>query len=597
MLPNELNSPVFMSKRWVFPDEPLHSIPDELRAIEKLPESLAGLLHRRGMQSRSDLEEFFRPDLERLHPPFLMKDMDLAVARLQLAIDQRESVMVFGDYDVDGTTATALVYKMLRPLLHQPLFFYIPDRYKEGYGISFASIEYARANGISLIIALDCGIKAHDKISYAKEHGIAFIICDHHLPGETIPDAVAVLDPKRSDCSYPFKELSGCGVGFKLMQALLEKTGGDQQTLMDCLDLVALSIASDIVPVNGENRILLHHGLQKINHQPSVGMEALLEVAGFQRKENGSFGLKVDRLVFGLGPRINAAGRIGHGKGAVDLLLAEDAGTAASLAQSVDVQNTERKELDKNTTEEALDMIAADPERLPDFTTVLFQENWHKGVIGIVASRCIEKHHRPTIILTRTDDKVVGSARSIPGFDLYAALDTCSEHLIQFGGHFFAAGLTLKEENLNDFRAAFEAEARRKMSREDLQPRLTVDAEIGALEINKLFFRWVERLGPFGPGNMNPVFVIRNLKDAGQSRLLDNKSGGPGHIKFHLSHPSLEHEGQPYALEGIGFGMGEHWPLVESGQEFDLAFHLEENIFRERSTIQLMVKEIRPAMR
>lgn len=593
MQTSEINSTSFMVRRWIFPDVQ-EQVPDEIRSTEKLPESLAALLHRRGMQSRSDLEHFFRPELESLHPPFLMKDMDRAVERLEQALQSGEGLMVFGDYDVDGTTATALVYKILRPL-HQNLFYYIPDRYLEGYGISFAAIDYAAANGISLIVALDCGIKAHDKVQYAHEKGIDFIICDHHLPGESLPGAVAVLDPKRGDCPYPFKELSGCGVGFKLMQALLEKRNGDRQLLMDCLDLVALSIASDIVPVTGENRILLHHGLTKINHQPSTGMEALLEVAGFQRKENGSFGLKVDRLVFGLGPRINAAGRIGHGKGAVDLLLAEDAVSAASLAKSVDVQNNERKELDKTITEEALEMISTNTDGLTDFSTVLYRESWHKGVIGIVASRCIERYHRPTIILTRSDGKLVGSARSIPGFDLYAALDACRAHLIQFGGHFFAAGLTLKEEYLPAFQEAFESEARRKLTADDLQPRLMVDACIEAAEINKLFFRWVNRMGPFGPGNMNPVFVVKNLKNGGQSRLLENKSGGPGHIKFHLSHPSLEFEGQPYTLEGIGFGMGEYWPLVESGQPFDLAFHLEENIFRERSTIQLMVKEIRPA--
>jgi single-stranded-DNA-specific exonuclease len=585
---------IMSEKRWVFPDGQQPEVSVDLKSIEKLPESLARLLQRRGISTRTEMEEFFRPSVHRLHDPFLMKDLEKAVNRLISAIQSGEKIMVFGDYDVDGTTATALVFRVLSSLQAKAVF-YIPDRYREGYGISIAGIESAAEQGVSLIVALDCGIKAHDKVQYAKERSIDFIICDHHLPGDTLPEAFAVLDPKRSDCRYPYKELSGCGVGFKLMQGLLEKSGNDSEMLMECLDLVALSIASDIVPVSGENRILLHAGLDKINRNPSTGMAALLEVAGFQMKESGSYGLRVDRLVFGLGPRINAAGRIGHGKGAVDLLLAEDPVKALEFARSVDIQNNERRELDKSISQEAIDLIESSEEYLAAFSTVLYRESWHKGVIGIVASRCIEKYHRPTIILTLSDGKLVGSGRSVPGFDLYAALDACSEHLIQFGGHFFAAGLSLHEHKLPDFRNAFEAEVRKKMRLEDLQPVLTVDACLEPAEINRMFFRWVEGMGPFGPGNMNPLFVLKNMKDGGQSRLLENKSGGSAHIKFSLSHPGLSFEGSTYTLDGIGFGMGEFWPMVQSGQPFDLAFHLEENVFRDRSTIQLMVKEIRPS--
>jgi single-stranded-DNA-specific exonuclease len=580
-------------KIWVIPEENLQ-VPESLLNTEKLPAVLASILFRRGIKNREELEHFIRPKQEHLHNPFLMKDMDVAIRRIMMAMSRKEGILIFGDYDVDGTTATALVYKVLRQH-YEMLGYYIPDRYKEGYGISFAGIDHAKENGMSLIISLDCGIKAHDKVAYAKEKNIDFIICDHHLPGKELPDAVAILDPKRSDCPYPFKELSGCGVGYKLMEGLLEEAGWDKQILRDCLDMLALSIASDIVPVTGENRIFLHQGLQKINQNPSPGIQALLDVGGFRRNENGDYGLKTDRLVFALGPRINAAGRIGHGKGAVDLLLAENPEKAAALAESIDIQNTERKELDKNISQEAISMIESSEDMMSAFSTVLFRETWHKGVIGIVASRCIEKYHRPTVILTLSDGKLVGSGRSVPGFDLYAALDACSPHLIQFGGHFHAAGLTLLPENLEAFRQSFESEVRKKMTAEDLMPRLQVDACLNAAEINLLFYKWVDAMGPYGPGNMNPLFVIQGLKDNGQSRLLENKNGGHGHIKFSLQHPDLMHLNQSYSLEGIGFGLGEHWHLVESGNEFDLAFHLEENIFRERRSIQLMVKEIRPS--
>ena len=581
-------------KKWVFPEHNLAEIPAEVLETQNLSPVLAGMLFRRGLKNTQELKSFFKPSLEMLHDPFLMKDMDLAVRRITQALEDGEKIMVLGDYDVDGTTATALVFKILSA--HSPnISHYIPDRYKEGYGISFAGIDHAASIGASLIIALDCGVKALDKVAYAKDKNIGFIICDHHLPGSELPLADAILDPKRADCPYPFKELSGCGVGFKLMQALSFSLGWDENFLIESLDLVAVSIASDIVPVSGENRVLLHAGLEKINTAASPGLQALMDIAGLKREGNGQYNLKVERLVFGIGPRINAAGRIGHGTGAVKLLLAKNEEEANEFAKAIDTQNTERKELDRNITLEALELIESSEESRNAFSTVLFKDTWHKGVIGIVASRCIEKFHRPTVILTLSDGKLVGSARSVHGFDLYTAIDACSEHLIQFGGHYHAAGLTMLPEKLDSFRLAFENQVRSRMSREDLQPRLEVDALMEPSDLNGTFFRWVDRMGPFGPDNMNPMFVMKGVRNSGQSRLLDNKSGGPGHIKFSITHESLQHEGQNYVLEGIGFSMGESWHLLESGSKFDLAFHLEENNFRDKKSIQLTVKEIRPS--
>jgi len=585
----------FVEKKWVILPLPEEEQLNELLQIKGLHPVVAKLLAQRGIVSEAELRKYFNPSWEDLHDPFLMEDMDKAVGRLLLALERNERIMIFGDYDVDGTTSTSLVFKYLSNF-HSNLECYIPDRYEEGYGISFKGIDTAKSNEVGLIIALDCGIKALDKVTYASSLGIDFIICDHHLPGVEIPNAVAVLDPKRSDCQYPYKELSGCGVGFKLMQALAQHEAWPMEELFKLVDLLAVSIGSDIVPITGENRIFMHFGLAQINSNPSPGLEALIQIAGFKPKEDGKYGLKVDRLVFGIGPRINAAGRIGHGLGAVNLLISNSNEEALKYVGQVDDQNIERKELDKNITLEALGLIQTTQESVDAFSTVLFQSNWHKGVIGIVASRCIEKFYRPTIILTESNGKLTGSGRSVFGFDLYAALDACSEHLIQFGGHYFAAGLTLNPEQLEAFQIAFEKQVRLILEKEDLKPRVVIDAEIGLAEINYLLLKQIDRIGPFGPQNMNPLFLAKAVHDTGASRLLENKNGGHGHIKFSLTCDGLQYEGKPYALDGIGFEMGEFWPLVVSGSPIDVVFHLEENDFRNKKSIQLVVKEIRESL-
>lgn len=581
-----------IQKRWIFPSNPNEAELAEIDAIKGLNPFLKSILVRRGITSETSLKAFFNPGIADLHDPFLMKDMDRAVDRILQARDKDEGIMVFGDYDVDGTTATSLVFKYLKWWIPD-ISYYIPDRYKEGYGVSFAGIEEAERRGAKLIIALDCGIKSIEHVAFAKAKGIDFIICDHHLPGAQIPEAAAVLDPKQTDCTYPFKELSGCGVGFKLMQACVARLGWDEDALFSMLDLVAVSIAADIVPITGENRVLMHLGLEKLNSEPSPGIEALMQISGFKPGPDGRYGLKVDRLVFGLAPRINAAGRIGHGEGAVELLTAASPDEGIEKAGKVDTQNGERKELDKSITAEALGLLYAREDFESRKSTVLFQPNWHKGVIGIVASRCIENHYRPTIILTESEGKLTGSGRSIHGFDLYAALEACSEHLIQFGGHFHAAGLSLKPEKLEAFMEAFEEQAQNRLRDEDLVPRLELDGILPLRAVSQSLFDQLKRMAPFGPGNLNPLFAALQVRDNGQSRLLPSKTGGPGHIKFCLTEPGLEYQGRPYALEGIGFGMEEHWQEVISGRPFDIAFHLEENEWKERKSLQLMVKEIR----
>lgn len=579
-------------KRWIIPSPASQTEMAGLESIKGLNPSLIQVLFRRGIRTEEALKAFFNPQATDLHNPFLMKDMDLAVERIRLAMERKEGVMVFGDYDVDGTTATSLVSRYLKWWLPD-VSYYIPDRYKEGYGISFAGIEEAERRGARLIIALDCGIKSIEHVEFAREKGIDFIICDHHLPGAEIPKAKAVLDPKRSDCPYPYKELSGCGVGFKLMQACAERLGWDEEALFSLLDLLAVSIAADIVPMTGENRVLMHLGLEKLNSEPSPGIEALMQVSGFKKGPDGNYGLKVDRLVFGLAPRINAAGRIGHGEGAVELLTSSSLEEALEKAGKVDLQNGERKELDKTITSEALSLLYSRDDYSTRKSTVLFQPHWHKGVIGIVASRCIENHYRPTIILTESDGKLSGSGRSIHGFDLYAALEACSQHLLQFGGHFHAAGLSLKPEKLEAFMEAFENQAQIRLQEEDLIPRLELDGILPLKAISQHLYDQLKRMAPFGPGNMNPLFAALQVRDNGQSRLIPSKTGGPGHIKFCLTESGLEYQGKPYALEGIGFGMEEYWPQVVSGESFDIAYHLEENEWKDRKSLQLMVKEIR----
>jgi single-stranded-DNA-specific exonuclease len=587
----EISLPI-SKKNWVLLPHVHEDELVELNSVQGLHPTVAILLAQRGILDEASLKRHFNPTLEDLHDPFLMADMDKAVSRILSAFEKNERIMIFGDYDVDGTTSVSLVYKYLLKY-YTNLECYIPDRYAEGYGISTKGIDTAKENGVSLIIALDCGIKSIDKVNYAKDLGIDFVICDHHLPGEFIPEAFAVLDPKRVDCKYPYNELSGCGVGFKLMQALASHEGWPEEELFDFLDLVAVSIGSDIVPITGENRILMHFGLEKVNKKPSPGIEALLQIGGFKTNVDGHYTLKVDRLVFGIGPRINAAGRIGHGFGAVQLLTSETLEQALSFVGKVDDQNIERKEIDKNITEEAMVLIASTQESTDAFSTVLFQPHWHKGVIGIVASRCIEHFYRPTIILTEFEGKLTGSARSVFGFDMYNALDACSEHLIQFGGHYFAAGLTLYPEKLEDFKKAFEMQVQAVLTKDQLKPRVVIDAAIELPQIKGNLLRQIQRMGPFGPQNMNPLFMAYGVRNTGLSRLLENKNGGQGHIKFSITIDGFEFEGQPLALDGIGFSLGEFWPIVDSGMPFDIAFHIEENDFRDKKTLQLVIKEIR----
>jgi len=545
--------------------------------LNDLPLVLCELLIQRGIDDYKKAKTFFRPSLEKLHDPFLMQDMSKAVERIERAIVAGENLLIYGDYDVDGTTSVALVFGFLQQCYPQ-MDFYIPDRYKEGYGISFAGIDYAADNDISLIIALDCGIKAIDKVAYANEKGIDFIICDHHTPGEKIPDAIAVLDPKRSDCNYPFKELSGCGVGFKLMQALSIKKGIPAEALYQKLDILAVSICADIVPMTGENRILCHFGIQKLNEDPQPAFKAMLDLAQVKKDK-----LNVTDIVFTLAPRINAAGRLESGMRAVELLLAQQPEDLLSKSKHIDTHNNNRRELDKNITQEALAMIETDEVLVNKKTTVLYNENWHKGVIGIVASRCIENYYRPTIILTESNGKLAGSARSVKGFNVYDALAKCEDVLEQFGGHMYAAGMTLKKERLKDFQDRFEEVVSASITEDLLTPEVEIDAELELTEISSKFYRVLEQFAPFGPENMRPQFCSKNLK-AKSSRIVGN-----GHLKVDIEDP--KNPGIIYPA--IGFGLGDKMELIRSDKPFDIVYSVEKNEFRGKVSLQLNIKDIK----
>ena len=545
----------------------------------KIDRVIAELLIQRGISTFDEAKAFFRPQLADLHNPFLMKDMGKAVERLFAAIQNNEKIMVYGDYDVDGTTSVALVYSFLRKY-YQNIEFYIPDRYKEGYGVSIKGIEFAASEGISLIIALDCGIKSVEKIGRAKELGIDFIICDHHTPGEKLPETVACLDAKRPDCDYPDKNLSGCGVGFKLMQAFCQKMNIDERNLYECLDLVAVSIASDIVPIIGENRVLAYYGLKKLNSNPSVGLQSIIRVANMESKE-----FLISDIVFKIGPRINAAGRIESGSDAVKLLVSEDEAAAFEISANINACNETRKDLDRNITLEALDKIAGCEELKNRKTTVLYDAEWHKGVVGIVASRLTETYYRPTIILTESKGFATGSARSVEGFDLYKAIDTCSDLLENFGGHIYAAGLTLKLENLPLFTRRFEEVVSETILPEQLIPKIDIDAEIKLGDITPKLYRILKQFMPFGPGNMKPVFVTRNVIDYGTSKLV-------GKDRSHLKLEIID-EHSSSIVQGIGFAMGEHIKRIKRGELFDVCYTIEENEYNGKTTIQIMVKDIR----
>lgn len=569
-----------MQKRWVLLSKKNPVIAERLRAELGVHSVLADLLSNRGVDSFEAARQFFRPSLSDLHDPFSMKDMDMAISRIEKAIGDNEKILIYGDYDVDGTTAVALVFGFFRQF-HSRIEYYLPDRYEEGYGLSIEGVDYASANGFTLIITLDCGIKDHEKVQYAREQGIDVIIGDHHLPGDTLPEAYAVLDPKRADCCYPFKDLSGCGIGFKIVQAFIAKNKMDMEAAYQFLDLVAVSIASDIVSVTGENRILAHFGLKKLNANPCCGLQSLIELSAAKDRE-----LTVNDILFQVGPRINAAGRIDHARDAVRLLLSKSLQEASVLREGIDEQNTQRKDLDHRITEEALSLLEAQIGNSslsqPRMSTVLFKADWHKGVIGIVASRLIEKHYRPTVVLTQTNGHVTGSARSIHGVDLYEALSECHELLDQYGGHKYAAGLTMKRENIPLFQKRFEEVVAKQITADMLVPEIAIDAMIHLSEIDARFYRVLRQFEPFGPQHEEPIFLSERVSVSGPAEVV-----GGNHLKM-----KVIQDGSP-EFSCIGFGLGHLAPMINTGKPFDICYVLEENVWRTRKNLQMNIKDIR----
>jgi single-stranded-DNA-specific exonuclease len=565
-----------MQKRWLFKPLPPKELVLDLSSLINVNYTLSSILIQRGVKSFEEAKNFFRPTLENLHDPFLMADMEKAVERIEAAIRNKENILIYGDYDVDGTTSVALVYSFLKEFYFY-LEYYIPDRYNEGYGLSKAGIEHAHNNNISLIICLDCGIKETEVIGLANEYGIDVIVCDHHRPGNSLPPAYAVLDPKREDCRYPYKELSGCGVGFKLLQAFCIKNEIPLERIYRYLDLVAVSIASDIVPVTGENRILAFFGLQKINSNPGKGIKSIIKNIGLKTK------LDIGSVVFTIGPRINAAGRISHATSAVKLLIAESDNDADILADIVDNNNNLRKEFDLSITNEAIEMIANNPDAQNLRSTVLFKNDWHKGVIGIVASRCIEKHYKPTIILTESNQKATGSARSVLGFDIYEAIAECAELLEKFGGHTHAAGLTMELSNVPAFQQKFEQVVKNKITEESLVPVLEIDQLVNFDFINYKTYNILKQMGPFGPNNMQPVFVTENVYAAYPPRILKGD-----HLKM-----VVQQEGLSYKFDTIGFGLAKFYDEILLHKKFRLAYTIEENDYMNKRNLQLCIKDIK----
>lgn len=565
--------------RWTLKPKPSHKKVQSLASELNVSELIATLLVQRHIETFEQARQFFRPSLDDLHDPYLMKDMDKAVDRIETAIDSGENILVFGDYDVDGTTAVSLVSSYLKSY-YPNVATYIPDRYDEGYGISYKGIDFADDNGFTLIIALDCGIKSIEHIAYAKEKNIDFIICDHHRPGNILPDAVAILDPKRHDCSYPYDELCGCGIGFKLIQALGEKRKQTIDDLLIYLDLVATAIAADIVPMTGENRILAKFGLEVINSNPRPGIKALVQ--NVKKKV-----LTITDVVFIIAPRINAAGRIKHGNEAVALLTEYDLDQAEKFASEIEQHNSDRKDLDKQITIEALAQIEDNSEK-KDFTTVVYNENWHKGVIGIVASRLTETYYRPTIVFTKSGDKLAASARSVKDFDVYNALESCAEHLEQFGGHMYAAGMTLKEENYAAFKIAFEKKVAQTIHPDLLIPEIAIDAEINFTDIDEKLIRILNQFEPFGPQNMAPIFLTKAVKDKGYAKQLGKADE---HLKLFVK--QTQSSGSSEGFGAIGFGLGNKLELVKNQNPFDVVYCIDENEFNGNVTVQLRLKDLR----
>lgn len=562
--------------RWTLKPDPEISKVKTLQKALEVDSIIATLLVQRGIETYADAKNFFRPNLKDLHDPFLMKDMDKAVARIEKAIANKENILVYGDYDVDGTTSVALMSSYLKTK-HNLVYTYIPNRYDEGYGISYKGINFALENEFSLIIALDCGIKAIEKVEYAKKLGIDFIICDHHRPGDEIPDAAAVLDPKQIDCEYPFKELCGCGVGFKLVQALASKDGKKAKDLTEYLDLVATAIGADIVPIDGENRILAYFGLEVINTNPRSGIKAILD-------QVEKTILTITDVVFIVAPRINAAGRMKHGNYAVTLLTEEEPDMAEKYAAEINEYNLDRRETDKRITEEALKQIEEQKEQ-NRITTVVYHEDWHKGVIGIVASRLIETYYRPTLVFTKSGDKLAASARSVRGFDIYNALENCKEHIEQFGGHKYAAGLTLEEENYEAFKQAFEDEVSKTIDRNLLTPEIKIDAKVDLKDITPKFYRILKQFAPYGPSNMTPVFMSENLIDTGYGKRV---GGDKTHLRLTATQPESSSR-----MVGIGFSMGDKFDMISEGKPFRAVYSIDENEWKGNVSLQLKLRDLK----
>jgi len=562
-----------MEKRWnILAANP--ATVQSLQASLKIHPILCELLAQRGIDSFEAAKKFFRPSLEHLHDPWLMKDMDKAVKRIEDAVMNQDSILVFGDYDVDGTTSVATLYQFLKKLTPQ-VDYYIPHRYKEGYGVSKIGIDYAKQTGIQLIISVDCGIKSIELVEYAQQLGIDFIICDHHLPDATLPPAIAILNPKQQDCQYPCKDLCGCGVVFKFITALAKKYNLPDESYFEYLDLVATAIAADIVPIVDENRTLAYYGLQQVNESPCPGILALMELA------KQTTPMRITNLVFAVAPRINAAGRMDDAKKAVQLFVEKDYSKALSLASLLQQDNLDRREADTTITEEALAQIELDPNHTQKKSSVIFQPHWHKGVVGIVASRLIEKHYKPTIVLTQSGDIITGSARSVNGFNLYEALHACRSHLIGYGGHFAAAGMTLALENLEAFKNAFEQAVAERITPAQLIPEILINAVISIDSINMNFYQIITQMEPFGPDNMRPLFVAKNVYDTGYSKLAKE-----AHISFNIT------QGSQY-IKGIGYNMAEHIALVKSGKPFDIVFQLQLNEWQGTKTVQLQVLDLK----
>lgn len=570
-----------LEKKWIVKEPGNPALVRQLSADLGIDQTLANLLVQRNIRTQAEARAFLRPQLDQLHDPFLMKDMDKAVDRLVSAISRQEKILIYGDYDVDGTTAVSLVYSFLRKHSSNNLDYYIPNRYAEGYGISYKGIDWAYENGFTLIIALDCGIKAVEKVKYAKEKGIEFIICDHHLPDGHLPEAVAVLDPKRSDCSYPFDDLSGCGVGFKLMQAYSKKMDIPQADVLSLLDLLVVSIASDLVSITGENRVLAYFGLKQLNTSPRRGLLSIIKLAGLEKHM-----ITIDDIVFKIGPRINAAGRMESGKTAVDLLTSRNDDDARNIGDAINTHNNDRKNEDRKITLEASEMVASINHFNDRKATVVYNPDWHKGVLGIVASRLVESFYRPTIVLCKSNGLITGSARSIPGFDLYEAIEKCSEYLENFGGHMYAAGLTLKEENFAPFCEKFESIVASTITKEVLTPVVNIDTYLDFKQITPRFFNLLKQFQPFGPGNLSPVFISEKVYDNGNGRKVGSESG---HLKLELIQEDDFHR----HISAIAFNRSEHFEHLRSGNPVDICYSIAENYYRGIANIQLRVKDIK----